>query len=523
MMLRARQPFVGITICFSVGIYLSGLIPISFGLVLGICSVAVLLSMAFFHRKAISQLFLCAAFVFLGAVIYTNSQQTAADHIEKAAKYYRYQPVVIEGIVSSDIVKKNAFRGIKTVFELELKRVKRQGPAPYQSSRLYQWKTVSGRIFVNIFRDADIAYGDKILIAGKLHKPFRFDSSSKFSYENYLKRRGITYLLSVGRSGRLDVVAPDCGDKIFAVSLTIKNRLKGIMARYLSDVEGGLLQALVIGDRYDIPKAINDLFVQTGTSHVLAVSGFNVGIVAFLFFLILKMFPLGRRTQYLVTILLIIGYAFLTGLKPPVVRATIMATIFLLSYVLERESDTLNSLFLAALIILASNPMNLFDVGFQLSFISVLAIILFYPRVISWFEKFPVLMKSRPAFFLIQTFSVSLSAWLGVIGLIAYYFEIITPVSILANIVIVPLISIITILGLGLLLWGGIPAVGIAFAACIKVLLNMTVGVIYVFSLIPGACFYLKGFPLWPVIVYYAILAIALNFPHPQKNHTLTK
>lgn len=522
-MSKARRPFAGIMICFSVGIFLSSFISMSFAFVLGMCGLTLLPGAVFFKRKTISQIFLCAAFVCFGAMIYIHSQHRAEDHIERIAKYYHYKPVMIEGIVSSDIVKKSAFRGTKTVFELELKRIKRreEGPGPHKSSRIYRWQSVSGKILVNIFRDADIAYGDKIIIEGKLHKPFRFDSSSKFSYENFLKRKGISYLLSVKRSGSLDVIASDRGHKIFAVSLKIKNHLKEIIGRYFSDVEGGLLQALVIGDRYDIPKAVNDLFVRTGTAHVLAVSGFNVGIVAFLFFLILKMFPLGRRTQYVITIILIIGYAFLTGLKPPVVRATIMAVIFILSFILERESDTLNSLFLAALIILALNPMNLFDVGFQLSFISVLTIILFYPRVIPWFEKFPVLMKSRPVFFLIQTFAVSLSAWLGVIGLIAYYFEIFTPVSILANLVIVPLISVITILGLGLLFFGAIPAMGIAFAACIKILLNLTVGVIYVFSLIPGACFYLKGFPLWPVIVYYMILALLLNFPH--KNHPLTK
>ena len=122
--------------------------------------------------------------------------------------------------------------------------------------------------------------------------------------------------------------------------------------------------------------------------HILAISGFNVGIVAYVIFLFLKIFPLGRRGHYILTILILIVYAVLTGGQPPVVRATIMAVVFLAGFILEREPESINTLSCAALFILLVNPVNLFDVGFQLSFVSVLAIIVFYPKCVSVFAKF---------------------------------------------------------------------------------------------------------------------------------------
>ena len=88
------------------------------------------------------------------------------------------------------------------------------------------------------------------------------------------------------------------------------------------------MEGFLLGDRYNIPRHINDLFQMAGVVHILAISGFNVGIVAYVIFLFLKMFPLGRRWHYILTILILIVYAVLTGGQPPVVRATIMAVVF---------------------------------------------------------------------------------------------------------------------------------------------------------------------------------------------------
>jgi competence protein ComEC len=264
---------------------------------------------------------------------------------------------------------------------------------------------------------------------------------------------------------------------------------------------------MLLGAGAQIPKHIDALFVTTGTAHVLAISGFNIGIVTAVIFLLLRILPIPRKAQILLTILLLIFYCLMTGGRPPVVRATIMAAVYLSGFLLQRETDTFNSLSLAAFIILLINPFALWDVGFQLSFISVVMIVVLYPRLTkleAWeqFENF-----SKPVIWLGQSAAVSLCAWVGVAGLIVYYFHIITPIGILANLIIIPLSSVIVALGLGFMLSViGCPFLTVMMATCIKFLLNLMVYCAYIFAQIPWAYIHWKGVSLWQVTVYYIIL-----------------
>ena len=501
--MTTHRPLLWITLFFCAGILISRYISPPF---LFLCITAMLvsvLSAVFLNRKIISSVFLVISLIILGAISAENYTYLAQNHIYHVAKYYRGKPISLEGIIVSDVQKRRSFKGVKTTFELDVKRIKTK----------WGWKKKTGKVLVNIFRDDTFSYGDALRLEGKLYEPFNFSEDPKFSYKKYLRAKNIYLLFSVKKDGDIEILRSGKGNFIKGLSLRFKDRLKMIFEKYLSKSEAGLMQALIVGDRYDIPQQINDLFIQTGTAHILAISGFNVGIVAFLVFLILKVLPGGRRVQPLIAILVLVFYAFLTGTRPPVVRATIMAVVFLLSFLFEKENDPINTLSFAALLLLIANPFNLFDVGFQLSFVSVLSIILLYSRILQWTERFLPQKTNRPLLFLSQSFAVSLAAWGGVAGLIAYYFDIVTPVTILANLVIIPLISLIVALGLGLLGVCGIPFLATAFASCLHVMLNLTVAFIYVFSLIPGAYFYLKNVSFWYTLSYYILFVGILFLP----------
>jgi len=282
------------------------------------------------------------------------------------------------------------------------------------------------------------------------------------------------------------------------------------LAEHLSENEASILQGFLVGDRYNIPRSIVDLFKISGVVHILAISGFNLGIIAFQILLFLKMLPMPRRLQYFCAMVLIIFYAFLTGGQPAVVRAAIMASVILTGLMIERESDSMNTLSLAALLILLMNPLNVFDVGFQLSFISVFSIIFFYPQWMNMFQRLVPHNKSKIINYTLQSLAVSLSASWGVAGLIAYYFHIVTPIGILANLIVVPLSGAVVTLGMGLLLTGiVIPPIATVFAHCLKVVLNIMVAAIFLFAQIPGAFFRFKVFPVWAGIVYYGLLFFA--------------
>lgn len=177
-------------------------------------------------------------------------------------------------------------------------------------------------------------------------------------------------------------------------------------------------------------------------------SGFHVGIVTFIIILFLKLIRAPRKIRLLLLIPLIMFYCLITGASTPVVRATIMAVIFSLAYLVKREADIYNSLSAAAIIILGINPKQLFDIGFQLSFTSVISIVYLYPRIKGFLRVDS--LKIRWIRFILNSALVSFSAWLGTLGFIACYFRIFSPVTVLANLFIVPLASLITLCGFSL-------------------------------------------------------------------------
>ncbi|MDP8212206.1 MAG: ComEC/Rec2 family competence protein, partial [Candidatus Zapsychrus exili] len=291
-------------------------------------------------------------------------------------------------------------------------------------------------------------------------------------------------------------------------SLNLRNNLKKVLEDNLTENESGIMKAVLLGSRSQIKKHIRELFAQTGTAHILAISGLHIGIVAALFLVFIKMFPFSRRLQIFITIFLLVVYSFLTGGRPSVIRATIIAVVFLFQFILEKESDALNTLALAAFAILFVNPLNIFDVGFQLSFVCVSSIIFLTPIIKEVILK---IFDSHKR--IVQSLSMSISVWIGVLGLVAYYFNIISPITVLANLIVIPLISLIVALGFGLLIVGSLlPSAVFMFAICIKISLNALIVFVFLLSKSPFAYFYIKDVSLWTVWVYYGIVIFAFLY-----------
>ncbi len=204
----------------------------------------------------------------------------------------------------------------------------------------------------------------------------------------------------------------------------------------------------------------------------------------FIFLVFLKAMRMPEKARYVLTIAFLIFYCLLAGARPSVVRAVLMATVVLFGFLLDKEVNIYNSLGLAALIILAYNPYQLYDIGFQLSFVSVLSIVYLSPKVERLLRIKHVIVKS---------FSVSLSAWLGTSVIIVYYFKIFTPITILANLVIVPFVSFVIVTGFILLFSIFIfPFVAPFFAYTAGAMVFILVKSAGFLSLIPGAYFYLN-------------------------------
>ena len=178
------------------------------------------------------------------------------------------------------------------------------------------------------------------------------------------------------------------------------------------------------------------------------------------------------------------------GAQASVARATLMAVVVLIGYLLERDTDIINSLSLSALIILSYNPRQIFDIGFQLSFVSVLGIVSLSPRIISRFKLKP---KTGPVVrFTVNSLAVSLAAWLSTFWFILYYFRIVTPIAILANLIIVPLVSLVIILGFTLCLSALIcPVIASPIAVTIDFSMLWLFKIAHQLSGLPFSCFYI--------------------------------
>ncbi|HQO57638.1 MAG TPA: ComEC/Rec2 family competence protein [Candidatus Omnitrophota bacterium] len=515
----SRRPLLGVCLCFILGIVFAQGFQVP-GAILFILTVFLLLMSLRARSATLSTVLLLSAVMCVGTGYFRNYQILPAGHVGRMPSWARQGSVLAEGVVVSDAENRDFFGREKTVFVLDLKRVQsKQG-----------WEGNRGRVLVNLFRQESVRYGDYLILEGILHRPFNFSRGGRFSYREYLARQGIVFILSVKKTGRLEKLKQGRGHVLLEGVFHFKHQLRRILKENLPAEAAGIMQAFLLGDRSGIPKEVYANFQFSGVAHIIAISGFNIGIVAYGILFFLKMFPIPRQGQYLLTVALLIFYAVLTGGQPSVVRATIMAVVFLIGLLVEREPDPLNSLALAAFIILLINPWNIYDVGFQLSFNSVLAIYVLYPRILNFVRKpFPGLgiasgtaRSAKPGTagglrcfqtfgmrYLLQPMALSGAVYVFVGPLIAYYFRLVTPVVMIANIVIVPVASMMIYLGLGLLLVGGLcPFLAFSFANCLVLLLNFMVASVDFFAGIPGAYIELNRVPLWGVVLYYLLLLL---------------
>ena len=259
--------------------------------------------------------------------------------------------------------------------------------------------------------------------------------------------------------------------------------------------------------RHQTVEDIEEPFQQTGTLHLFAVAGLHVGIVAQLLWMIARVTRLPRRWAAALIIPLLIAYSTITGLHISSIRATVMATILLGGFFFERKVLTLNSLAAAAMILLCWNTNELFAVGFQLSFSVVAAIILLADPLTVWFRQRtapdsflpPVLLGRRRR--MLQSglgrfgkgASVSMAAWIGSLVLLWWCFHLVTPISLLANLVVVPIaFFILAIALLSILSAPWLTSLSLVFNNANWLLAEFVLAIVHFFAQLPGSHFYFE-------------------------------
>ncbi|MCM8778293.1 MAG: ComEC/Rec2 family competence protein [Candidatus Omnitrophica bacterium] len=361
-----------------------------------------------------------------------------------------------------------------------------------------KWISISGKVKAYLFgNEPEFAHGDILLCQGSLVSIKGPLSSDKFSALLFLKSDTVRL---VKRSNH---------------PLRYIFRLKDILSKkidkHLPYPHKAILSALILGERRTIPKEIKENFIHTGTIHILAISGLHVGMIVYIFYLFLKLLRFPRQISLLLLIIFIIAYAIFTGANAPVVRAGIMTGIYLLGLILRKEGNVLNSLALACWIILIFDPYQLFNRGFQLSFLVVLAILLFTPLIEGYFfkkEGCVFLKKGVMKSYCLRLFSVSLSAWLGSAGLVGYYFKMINPIAVMANMLVVPLSFLV--LATGIIFLFSFPPFTSPLMATHVLTTEILLRSIALLSKFPWGRISASTFSFSEVILYYLFLGLII-------------
>lgn len=269
-----------------------------------------------------------------------------------------------------------------------------------------------------------------------------------------------------------------------------------------SGVDGSayaVVAAMALGDKSQLTTELRDAYAISGASHILALSGLHLGIIYTLLSLLLSR----RRWQMVSQIVIIVSiwlFVFLVGLSASVVRSAVMVSIYALLSLGHRDKLSVNTLAFAAIVMLLFNPMALFDVGFQLSFMAVLTILLFSPLLESLWSQ-PFLLDHRLFRWLWTMLSVSCAAQIGVAPLIAYYFGRISCYFLLANLVVVSAAALILYLSLAVLL---IPSLAYLLIYIVDTLNQLLVSI----AALPGAS--IEGLHPTPLQVWmmYVIIGV---------------
>jgi competence protein ComEC len=307
-------------------------------------------------------------------------------------------------------------------------------------------KEVSGTVLIRVNRYPSYHYGDILKITGKLETP---SSSSDFDYQNYLAKQSI---YSVVYYPEIDVLARKQGLKPLQWIYSLRERFSVSLTQALPEPQASLAQGILLGIRGNISQSLYHQFSITGTAHLLAISGMHISIVIIMI-LSFSILLFGRQHSiyFWIAILAAWCYVLLTGMRPPVIRAAIMASLFLTAELLGRQRSTITALAFAAAVMIAIQPQLLWTTSFQLSFMAMCGLIFLYPIInISGRQGISAIFSEKSKLISISnvisdTFAATLAVTIAIWPIIAQNFQIISLVALPANLFALPALPAIII------------------------------------------------------------------------------
>lgn len=361
-----------------------------------------------------------------------------------------------------------------------------------------------------------LTYGRHVRLRGELVQLMRARNPGEFDAGRFMELSDIYASLMVARLDTADLGPEETGGFLASLVYPLRRSAGHRIDSLMGGEEAMFLKGLLIGERSEISPDVRTAFVNAGVMHIIAVSGLHVAIVVLMLLFVLQILRVPEQVRVIPLCLLLAYYNFLTGGAASVTRSVIMAMVFLAGKALQRRVDIYNTLAVSGAIILLIDARQLFQPGFQLSFVAVFALVYLTPKVYALRKALPPsLADRRPVALLFGALAVSIGAGLGTLPFTSFYFQKISVIGFAANLVIVPLSNVILALGM---LAVGISYVswwvGSIYAGATSVLTTFLLKLVAVFGFAPFA-FLESRFDVVDAALFYLAVAILLKFRDP--------
>ncbi|MBP7174876.1 MAG: DNA internalization-related competence protein ComEC/Rec2, partial [Thermoclostridium sp.] len=408
--------------------------------------------------------------------------------LRKPVELYQGCEITVSGYVSSACTLTEG----KAAFSFFAEKIQLQGKS----------EDFSRNVRIDAYRvsDAhDFSPGTRLNISGVLEKPSGSRNPGGFNYESMLFAQKTPARMAV-KTEAIRWSGENKNLPLLRFGLGIRQVILDRLESNLSDEKAALMAAMLTGYRENLTNSMENAFSIAGLTHIMAVSGSNLAFLLFPLLWLLKMLGLNRKAAAVATVPFLFFFVLVTGMEASVLRACVMACVLMAGKALDRKADLLNSLGIASLLLLAVNPFMLFDTGFILSFGATAGLALLYARIRGvipeWVPKF-----------IRETVSATIAAQAGILPLLILFFSRISLISLLSNLLVVPLTGITTVMGMVCVVLGSfhpIPAQFIGYM--LQSLLHVILFITDFCASIPWAQVHMQHWRLPAIFAWYAVL-----------------
>lgn len=369
-------------------------------------------------------------------------------------------------------------------------------------------------VLVSVDRQSSVWYGDVVTVSGRLAQPeaFTTDLGRTFDYPGYLKAKGIEYTISFAE---VAVLESGQGNAFLAGLLFLKHQFMAQLEQVIPEPQVGLGEGLLLGVKQALGEDIETDFRRTGIIHIVVLSGYNVMLVV-TFFMVGFSYFLSPRARVVAGVVAIVSFALLVGLSATVVRASIMASLLLVAQGFGRQYDVVRALFFAGAIMLLLNPyLLIYDIGFQLSFMATLGLLLITP----YFES--TFLTGEKKLQLTDFFLATLATQIAVLPLLLYHIGEVSLVAVVVNVLVLPVVPLAMLLTFftGLIAFGSL-AVASVVGALANLSLLYILAVAQWFGQLPFAAVSIPEFSSVQLALLYLALGGGLYFMKKRESRS---